>query len=54
MTGEFLLCLGSILTFVWGVAHRFPARAAVAGFRQISADNRYRFTMEWLGEKVLP
>jgi hypothetical protein len=52
MTGEILLYLGSILTFVWGVAHLFPTRSVVAGFGEISEDNKRIITMEWIVEGV--
>lgn len=47
-----LLYLGAFLTGVWGVAHLFPTRNVVAGFGDISADNRHIITMEWIVEGV--
>ena len=50
MTGSILLYIGSSLPFIWGVAHLFPTRNVVQGFREISIDNRRIITMEWITE----
>jgi hypothetical protein len=34
------------------VAHLFPTKSVVAGFGDISADNRHIITMEWIVEGV--
>lgn len=47
-----LLYLGGALPILWGVAHLFPTRSVVAGFGEISADNRHIITMEWVVEGV--
>ena len=47
-----LLYLGAALVAVWGVAHLVPTRNVVAGFGEISQDNRHIITMEWIVEGV--
>jgi hypothetical protein len=34
----------------WGVAHVVPTRQVLAGFAQVSTDNRRIITQEWLAE----
>ena len=46
----FMLCLGSVITIFWGIAHVVPVNAIVKGFGRISADNRRIITMEWVSE----
>jgi len=41
-----------VITGVWGVAHLFATRGVVAGFGDITADNRLIITMEWIVEGV--
>lgn len=36
----------------WGVAHLFATRGVVAGFGELTADNRHIITMEWIVEGV--
>ena len=48
----FLLYLGATLTAIWGIAHLFPTKDVVAGFGDISEDNRHIITMEWIVEGV--
>jgi hypothetical protein len=50
MTGNVLLCLASLLTVMWGVAHLFPTKNVVKGFGDISLDNQRVITMEWINE----
>ena len=38
------------IVFVWGVSHIIPTRQVVAGFGDISPDNRRIITMEWVAE----
>jgi hypothetical protein len=52
MDSSTLLYIGSFLPFVWGVSHLFPTRNVVKGFGDISSDNRYIITMEWIIEGV--
>ena len=46
------LYAASLLTGLWGVAHLFPTKNVVAGFDNISTDNRHIITMEWIVEGV--
>ncbi|MDY0018995.1 MAG: hypothetical protein RBT47_03250 [Anaerolineae bacterium] len=50
MVSQILLYVGSFFLFVWGVAHLFPTRSVVAGFGDISIDNKRIITMEWIIE----
>ncbi|MBT8241218.1 MAG: hypothetical protein KJN63_08325, partial [Acidimicrobiia bacterium] len=36
--------------FLWGVSHIIPTRNVVAGFGNITNDNRLIITMEWVAE----
>ncbi|MBD3414990.1 MAG: hypothetical protein GF421_11230 [Candidatus Aminicenantes bacterium] len=47
-----LLYLGAGLTFIWGISHLFPTKNVVAGFGNISEDNRQIITMEWIVEGI--
>ena len=49
---EVLLFVAAGLTGLWGVAHLFATKGVVAGFGDISADNRRVITMEWITEGV--
>jgi len=46
------LYIAAALTTVWGIAHLFATRGVVAGFGELSADNRRIITMEWIVEGV--
>lgn len=48
----FLLYLASVLTGIWGLAHLFATKGVVAGFGNISTDNRRIITMEWIVEGI--
>jgi hypothetical protein len=37
---------------VWGIAHLFATKGVIAGFGDLSADNRRIITMEWIVEGV--
>jgi len=50
MKGSFLIYVGSVLIFGWGLAHLLPTRKVVQGFGDISADNKRTMTMEWINE----
>ncbi|MGD8991378.1 MAG: hypothetical protein PVI00_07990 [Desulfobacterales bacterium] len=52
MLNQVLLYAGSAFIAIWGIAHLFPTRSVVAGFGDISIDNRRIITMEWLVEGV--
>jgi len=49
---QVLLYLGAILTGIWGISHLIPTKNVVAGFGDISEDNRNIITMEWIVEGV--
>jgi hypothetical protein len=40
------------MTGVWGIAHLFATKGVIAGFGDLSADNRRIITMEWIVEGV--
>jgi hypothetical protein len=50
LTGQLLLYVGSVVIAAWGIAHIAPTRSVVAGFGQLSDDNRRIITMEWIAE----
>jgi hypothetical protein len=47
-----LLYVAAALTGLWGIAHLFATRGVVAGFGELTADNRRIITMEWIVEGV--
>jgi hypothetical protein len=47
-----LLYVAAAATAVWGISHLFATSGVVAGFGEISADNRRIITMEWIVEGV--
>jgi uncharacterized membrane protein len=47
-----LLYVAGALTGLWGVAHLSATRGVVAGFGELTADNRRIITMEWIVEGV--
>ena len=49
MAEVFALAAAGIV-FLWGVSHVVPTRQVVAGFGDISEDNRRIITMEWVAE----
>lgn len=49
---QVLLYVASGLTGIWGVAHLFATKGAVAEFGDITPDNRRIITMEWIAEGV--
>jgi len=50
MLDYILLMIGALMMGFWGVAHIFPTRNVVKGFGDISNDNKYIITMEWVVE----
>ena len=52
MIGPVLIYSGSAIVLFWGIAHLFPTRSVVAGFGDISIDNKRIITMEWIVEGV--
>ncbi len=49
---QILLYVAAGLTGLWGIAHLLATRGVVAGFGDISTDNRLVITMEWIVEGV--
>ena len=47
-----MLYVASVVTGLWGIAHLFATRGVVAGFGELTADNRRIITMEWIVEGV--
>lgn len=47
---ETLAYVAAGIVFLWGVSHIMPTKSVVAGFGDISADNRQIITMEWVAE----
>ena len=52
MFNQVLLYSGSAFIAFWGIAHLFPTRSVVAGFGEISDDNKRIITMEWIVEGI--
>jgi len=50
MANIILILIGAILTMVWGITHLFPTKNVVKDFGEISQDNKYIITMEWIIE----
>jgi hypothetical protein len=48
--GEALAYLAAGVTAAWGVAHIMPTGRVVAGFGNLSKDNRLILTMDWVAE----
>jgi len=52
MLNQILFYIAAVLTALWGISHLFPTKNIVAGFGEISADNKNIITMEWINEGV--
>lgn len=50
MIGQILAYIGAAFVAFWGISHLFPTKNVVAGFGEISEDNRHIITMEWITE----
>ena len=50
MALEILIYIGAILTIFWGISHLFPTKTVVKDFGEISQDNKWIITMEWVNE----
>lgn len=48
-----LLYVASSMTALWGIAHLLATRGVVAGFGDLTPDNRRIITMEWIVEGVV-
>ena len=49
---EVLLYIGAALAIVWGTAHLVVTRSVVDGFGEITRDNRFIITQEWIAEGI--
>lgn len=49
---ETALYVAASMTGLWGIAHLFATGGVVAGFGELTADNRRIITMEWIVEGV--
>ncbi|MDH3698867.1 MAG: hypothetical protein OEQ81_09390 [Flavobacteriaceae bacterium] len=49
---QIFLIVGGATSLLWGVSHLFPTKNVVNGFGDISVDNKYIITMEWIIEGV--
>ncbi|UCH78649.1 MAG: hypothetical protein JSU81_01485 [Candidatus Coatesbacteria bacterium] len=50
MINGILLYGGAAVIFLWGAAHVAATRGVVAGFGELSPDNKRIITMEWIAE----
>jgi hypothetical protein len=49
---DILVYIAAAVTCAWGIAHLFATRGVVAGFGELTTDNRRIITMEWIVEGV--
>ena len=49
---QVVLYVAAAMTGLWGAAHLFATKGVVAGFGDLTADNRRIITMEWIVEGV--
>jgi hypothetical protein len=47
-----LLYIGAGLAIVWGTAHLITSKSVVTGFGDISGENRFIITQEWIAEGI--
>jgi hypothetical protein len=45
-----LIYIGSIIIIFWGIAHLIPTKTVIAGYGNISRDNKLILIMEWVAE----
>lgn len=50
MINNILLYIGSVIIFLWGLAHILATKSVVTGFGPISEDNKKIITMDWIVE----
>ena len=50
MLNNILIYISSIIIIIWGIAHIIPTKSVVAGYGEISRDNKLIFIMEWIAE----
>lgn len=48
MLNNILIYIGSIIIIIWGIAHIIPTKTVVAGYGNISRDNKLIFIMGWV------
>mgnify|MGYP003565112540 CR=1 FL=1 len=49
---EVLLYIGAALAIIWGAAHLAATKSVVDGFGEITRDNRFIITQEWIAEGI--
>ena len=49
---ELLLYVAGGLAIIWGISHLIATRPVVEGFGDISRDNRFYITQEWIAEGI--
>lgn len=47
---ETLAWVAAVISAAWGIGHILPTRGVVAGFGEITENNRRIITMEWVAE----
>jgi hypothetical protein len=47
-----LASLAAAITIAWGIAHLVPTQRVVAGFGELSKDNRLIIAQEWMAEGI--
>ena len=52
MINQVLIFIGAGFVGLWGIAHLFPTKNVVAGFGDVTEDNKNVITMEWIIEGV--
>jgi hypothetical protein len=52
MLNNILIYIGSIIIIIWGIAHLVPTKTVVAGYGNISRDNKLILIMEWVAEGI--
>lgn len=50
MLNNILIYIGSIIIIIWGIAHLIPTKTVIAGYGNISRDNKLILIMEWVAE----
>ncbi|MBM3701307.1 MAG: hypothetical protein FJW68_10430 [Actinobacteria bacterium] len=52
MLNNILIYISSAVIIIWGIAHITPTKSVVAGYGDISRDNKLVFIMEWIAEGI--
>jgi len=50
MLNNILIYIGSVIIIIWGIAHIVPTKKVIAGYGDISRDNKLILIMEWIAE----